>query len=149
MVPVRARSLLPYCHFELEDSDYIRNGRRNADLPGPAAGSAPDTNTRTIEFVSAGVGVGCSVKFDVINPTSQRYSFAWKCEDDVDTKQFVCHCSSGVINSGKKTQVNKCKLQLINQPINLFAKQRKIEVKIHIGLRTGTETEQDSKAETA
>jgi len=105
---MRARSLLPYCHFELEDSDYIRSGRRNPDLPGPAGTSALDPNTRTIEFISTGVGLCCSVKFDVINPTNQNYSFAWKCKDEVDVKQlpaFVCHCDNGVINSGKKTQV--------------------------------------------
>jgi len=104
---------MPYCHFELEDSDYIRSGRRNPDLPGPAGASALDPNTRTIEFTSAGVGVSCTVKFDVINPTNQNYSFAWKCKDEVDAKRlpaFVCHNSNGVINSGKKTQVSKCKL---------------------------------------
>jgi len=58
--------------------------------------------------MSSGVGVGCSVKFDVINPTSQSYSFAWKCCDDVDANQspaFICHCSDGLVYSGKKTQV--------------------------------------------
>jgi len=96
---------MPYCHFELEDSDYIRSGRRNPDLPGPPL----DPNTRAIEFMSTGVGVRCSVKFDVINPTNQNYSFSWRCEDEFDTKQFVCRSSSGVINSGRKIQVSKHK----------------------------------------
>jgi len=113
VVAVRGRSLMPYCHFELEDSDYIRSGRRNPDLPGPFGSSALDPNTRAIEFISTGIGIGCSVKFDVINPTNQNYSFAWKCKDEIDSKQlpaFVCHCSDGVISSGKKTQVSKYKV---------------------------------------
>jgi len=116
VVSVRGRSLMPYCHFELEDSDYIRSGRRNPDLPGPAL----DPSTRTIEFMSTGVGVRCPVKFDVINPTNQNYSFAWKCVDEVNTKQFVCHCTSGVINSGKKIQVSKwCFITATEYQINV------------------------------
>ena len=110
VVGLRARSLLPYCHFQLEDSDYIHSGRRNPDLPGPCGSSALDPSTRAIEFMSTGVGVSCSVKFDVINPTNQIYSFAWKCRDELDPKQlpaFICHCTDGVIDSGKKTQVSK------------------------------------------
>lgn len=105
VLSVRGRGQMPYCHFELEDSDYIRSGRRNPDRPGPVL----DPCTRTIEFHSTGIGVRCPVKFDVINPTNQNYSFTWKCQDEVNTKLFVCHCSSGVINSGKKTRVSKCK----------------------------------------
>lgn len=111
VVGMRARSLMPYCHFELEDSDYIRSGRRNPDLPGPPGASALDPNTRCIEFVSTGIGVCCAVKFDVINPTNQNYSFAWRCQDEVDAKQlpaFVCRSGSGLISSGRKTQVSKC-----------------------------------------
>jgi len=105
VLSVRGRGQMPYCHFELEDSDYIRSGRRNPDRLGPVL----DPCTRTIEFHSTGIGVRCPVKFDVINPTNQNYSFTWKYQDEVNTKQFVCHCSSGVINSGKKTRVSKCK----------------------------------------
>jgi len=105
VLSVRGRGQMPYCHFELEDSDYIRSGRRNPDRPGPVL----DPCTRTIEFHSTGIGMRCPVKFDVINPTNQNYSFTWKCQDEVNTKLFVCHCSSGVINSGKKTRVSKCK----------------------------------------
>jgi len=108
VVGVRARSLLPYCHFELEDSDYIRAGRRNPDLPGPGGLSALDPNTRVIEFQSAGIGVHQTVKFDVINPTNQNYTFAWTCEDVTDPKRtphFTCQARNGTILSGKKTQV--------------------------------------------
>lgn len=59
-VKLRGRSLLPYCHFELEESDYISGGRRNPELPGPG-GAPPGTtlnpNTKVVEFQSCGVKV--------------------------------------------------------------------------------------------
>lgn len=51
---MKGRSLLPYCHFELEDSDYITANRRNPELRGPKGGTL-DPNTRVIEFASVGV----------------------------------------------------------------------------------------------
>lgn len=116
VVGVRARSLLPYCHFELADSDYIRGGRRNPDLLGPKGSAALDLNTRVIEFHSSGIGVRRSIKFDVINPTNQNYSFAWACDDAANpkkTQDFVCHTPGGAICSGTKVQVR-----------NIFAAQR-------------------------
>jgi len=32
VVAVRGRSILPFCHFELEESDYLTSGRRRIDL---------------------------------------------------------------------------------------------------------------------
>jgi len=119
VVIVSGRSLMPYCHFELPDSDYIRSGRHNLDLSGPIRTSVFDSNTRVIEFMSTGVGVHCSVKFNVVNPTSQDYSFCWRCEDDVDVEQlpapFVCRTNSGVIRGGKKTQVTLMLLNSMNE----------------------------------
>ena len=57
---VRGRSLMPYCHFELADSDYIRSARRNPELRGPGgapAGTTLDPSTRVIEFHNIGIGV--------------------------------------------------------------------------------------------
>ena len=54
---------MPYCHFELEDSDYITSARRNPEMRGPGGappGSTLDPNTRVIEFETAGVNVKCS-----------------------------------------------------------------------------------------
>ena len=59
-IPVHGRSLLPYCHFELEESDYVSGGRRNPELRGPGGappGSTLDPNTKVIEFKSCGVKV--------------------------------------------------------------------------------------------
>lgn len=60
VVGLKGKSLMPYCHFELEDSDYITGARRDPELPGPGdatRGTVLDPNTRVIEFSSVGVGV--------------------------------------------------------------------------------------------
>lgn len=56
VVTVKGKSLLPYCHFELEDSDYITANRRNSDLRVPG-GMSVDPQTKVIEFTSVGVHV--------------------------------------------------------------------------------------------
>ena len=49
--------MLPWCHFEIEESNYITT-RRNPELKGPG-GSPPgctlDPNTKVIEFASCGI----------------------------------------------------------------------------------------------
>ncbi len=53
MVAVKGRSLLPYVHVELADSDYVTGARRSAELRGPGnapPGSSLDPNTRVVEF---------------------------------------------------------------------------------------------------
>ena len=60
VVGLKARSLMPYCHFELEDSDYITGAKRNPELRGPGGsppGSTLDPNTRVIEFNCVGISV--------------------------------------------------------------------------------------------
>jgi hydrocephalus-inducing protein len=61
VVAVRGRSILPFCHFELEESDYLTSGRRRIDLLiNNGSTQAPNTfidrQTRVIEFKSVGVG---------------------------------------------------------------------------------------------
>lgn len=61
IVAVRARSILPFCHFELEESDYLTSGRRRIDLllnNSSAQPPAPfiDRQTRVIEFKAIGIG---------------------------------------------------------------------------------------------
>jgi hydrocephalus-inducing protein len=49
------------------------------------------------------------VKFEVVNPTNQNYTFLWTCEDVVDPKrvsEFVCHTQNGIICSGKRIQMS-------------------------------------------
>ena len=96
IVPVKGRGLLPYCHFELEESDYIISGRRNPDLPGPggaASGLGLDPMTKVIEFNCVGIETKCVKRFEIINPTNADYEFEWRSEEHNDGKnhdQFTC-----------------------------------------------------------
>lgn len=130
-IPVYGRSLLPHCHFDLEDSDYISRICCNPELRGPL-----DPNTRVIEFNTIGLSspstryqrcrmirgfyvhqwgskhfkawmcvLGLLHRcFSVLNPTSKLYSFKWKCED-TGGSPFRCLTPCGTILPGKKVEV--------------------------------------------
>ncbi|XP_077975805.1 hydrocephalus-inducing protein homolog isoform X2 [Styela clava] len=112
VLKLRGRSLMPYCHFDLKDSDYLSGSRRNPELPGPrgaSPGTTLDPNTRVIEFESIGVGVRNIKKFWVMNPTANDYTFAWECDDIIDarvTPAFTCNVPGGMIDGGKKLEVS-------------------------------------------
>jgi len=111
MIAVKGRGLLPYCHVELEESDYISAGRRDPDLPGPggaASGLGLDPATRVIELECVGLNSRVLKEFDIINPTNVDYEFEWVCLSegplcyflsssdrafsiDLDTKLFTRH----------------------------------------------------------
>ena len=104
---------MPYCHFELEDSDYITGARRNPELRGPGGappGATLDPNTRVIEFGSTGVNVRNKRHFFIVNPTSAPYTYVWTCEDVSEPKNkdaFTCLTPKGQVTSGKKSQVRR------------------------------------------
>ncbi|KAG7468631.1 hypothetical protein MATL_G00145140 [Megalops atlanticus] len=106
-VAVSGRSLLPFCHFQLEDSDYLSGGRRRPDQRGPH-GAPPratlDPNTRVIEISSVGVGTPVPRVFSVMNPTSKPYSFRWRCEDS-NPSPFRCVTPKGSIQPGKRVEI--------------------------------------------
>ncbi|KAM6946364.1 hydrocephalus-inducing protein homolog [Aplochiton taeniatus] len=104
---VSGRSLLPYCHFHLEPSDYITGSRRNPDLRGPhgAQPRAPlDPSTMVIEFTAVGVGTRVPKRFSVVNPTNKAYSFQWRCED-MGPSPFSCLTPGSSIQPGRKVEV--------------------------------------------
>ncbi|XP_077145064.1 hydrocephalus-inducing protein homolog isoform X4 [Ranitomeya variabilis] len=111
VLPVTGRSLLPYCHFQLEDSDYISSGRRNPELCGPRgapSGTTLDPNTRVIEFTSVGVQNKSSRTFSIVNPTNGLYSFLWTCEDPPSLRNpptFHCLNKEGVIQAERKMEI--------------------------------------------
>ncbi|XP_044126636.1 hydrocephalus-inducing protein homolog [Bufo gargarizans] len=111
VLPVTGRSLLPYCHFQLEDSDYISSGRRNPELCGPRgapSGTTLDPETRVVEFMSVGVKTKNSRTFSMLNPTTSLYSFLWTCEDPPslqNTPAFRCLNEQGVIQAEKKIEI--------------------------------------------
>ncbi|XP_032378415.1 hydrocephalus-inducing protein [Etheostoma spectabile] len=98
-VSVCGRSLLPHCHFGLEDSDYISGNRRDPGFRRPV-----DPNTRVIEFNSLGLSVPSTRCFSLLNPTSKPYSFKWRCED-TGGSPFCCLNPCGTILPGKKVEV--------------------------------------------
>lgn len=111
IIAVKGRGLLPYCHFELEESDYITSGRRNPELPGPlgaASGLGLDPLTKVIEFNCIGLSNKVVRKFDIINPTNVDYDFEWIKEEQNDIKkhdQFTCLTPRGRIVSGRKYEI--------------------------------------------
>ncbi|OCT82470.1 hypothetical protein XELAEV_18025000mg [Xenopus laevis] len=108
---VKGRSILPFCHFQLEDSDYISKGRRNPELQGPhgaPSGTTLDPKTRVIEFTSVGIKTKNTRSFSILNPTSSPYSILWNCEDLQDfqtSPAFHCLNEHGIIQPGKKMEV--------------------------------------------
>lgn len=59
-LPVYGRSLMPYCHFELEpDTDYFtqRSAEDRGGFGSTGGGTVDATTTRVIQFTSCGVGV--------------------------------------------------------------------------------------------
>ncbi|XP_026221932.1 hydrocephalus-inducing protein homolog [Anabas testudineus] len=96
---VCGRSLLPHCHFDLEESDYISGNRRNPEFRGSL-----DPNTRVIEFNVVGISAPITRCFSVVNPTNKPYSFKWKCEDKGGSP-FHCLTQCGTIQPGKKVEM--------------------------------------------
>ncbi|KAI3370851.1 hypothetical protein L3Q82_007368 [Scortum barcoo] len=96
---VCGRSLLPHCHFDLKDSDYISGIRRNPEFRHPL-----DPNTRVIEFNALGISAPSKRCFSVLNPTSKPYSFKWRCEDKGGSP-FLCLSPCGTILPGKKVEM--------------------------------------------
>ncbi|XP_062997557.1 hydrocephalus-inducing protein homolog [Elgaria multicarinata webbii] len=106
-VAVKGKSLLPYCHFELEDSDYITANRRNPDLRGPG-GTSLDPNTKVVEFSSVGVGFRNTRSFAVMNPTNAPYSFQWSCEQQEEGREqaaFICFTERGQLRPERTVEV--------------------------------------------
>ncbi|KAJ3106206.1 hypothetical protein HDU97_006839 [Phlyctochytrium planicorne] len=105
-IPVSGTSLRPFCHFELEESDYLTSERRNPD--SGSVNGVPQVlpqNTRVIEFGSCGVKVRNSKRFYIVNPTSLAYEFEWVCESPPDQRVFRCLTQRGMVLSNKKFEV--------------------------------------------
>ncbi|KAM3592002.1 uncharacterized protein V6R79_011190 [Siganus canaliculatus] len=98
-ISVSGCSLLPLCHFNLEDSDYIISSGRD-----PNSGRSLDPNTKVIEFGAIGL---CSTTrcFTVLNPTTEPYSFKWRCEDS-NSSTFRCFTPCGTIQPGERVEVH-------------------------------------------
>nr|XP_032813560.1 hydrocephalus-inducing protein homolog isoform X3 [Petromyzon marinus] len=108
-VSVSGCGLMPWCHFEVADSDYLSGGRRNPELPGRLGappGSTLPPDTRVIEMHALGVHTCVTKSFYILNPSSNAYSFSWQSEDPPGTlTPFTCRTPGGVLEAGRKSQV--------------------------------------------
>ncbi|XP_057569314.1 hydrocephalus-inducing protein homolog [Hippopotamus amphibius kiboko] len=107
VLSAKGRSSLPFCHFDLKDSDYISGHRRNPDLRGPSGG-ALDPNTRVMEFTSVGIGGKNLRTFTILNPTNSTYSFCWVSEETESLQNppaFTCLTEKGLVLPEKKAEI--------------------------------------------
>ncbi|XP_046998414.1 hydrocephalus-inducing protein-like [Schistocerca americana] len=67
-VVIHGSTLMPVCHFQIEESDYLSSGRRIPSLPAPCRigndisfvpGAPLNSDTKVIEFKSFGSGHPC------------------------------------------------------------------------------------------
>ncbi|XP_058802835.1 hydrocephalus-inducing protein homolog [Phymastichus coffea] len=103
-IVVTATSLLPYCHFEIEPSDYLDN--RDIHLPLPIGYSLADM-TRVVEYRVISVEQCHARSLYLINPTTEDYSFRWsRLSIEDDDNPFVMQCSqeNGFVERGKRTR---------------------------------------------
>ncbi|KAJ3022533.1 hypothetical protein HKX48_005950 [Thoreauomyces humboldtii] len=102
-INIKGSSLRPFCHFEMEDSDYL--ARRSTEQ-GLATGvpAALDSATRVIELQSCGIKIRNTKRFYLMNPTGINYSFEWihECGDD---RVFKCLTPRGFVMSEKKYEM--------------------------------------------
>ncbi|KAI9343132.1 hypothetical protein BDR26DRAFT_917651 [Obelidium mucronatum] len=105
-IKVSGVSLRPFCHFELDDSDYITSERRNPEIS--AMNGVPLSllpQTKVIEFESCGVKVRNTKRFYIVNPTSFNYEFEWTTDQTVDKRAFRCVTLRGLVMAGKKFEM--------------------------------------------
>ncbi|TPX54724.1 hypothetical protein PhCBS80983_g05802 [Powellomyces hirtus] len=102
-IRVQGTSLRPFCHFEIDDSEYL--ARRSTEqgiitgVPG-----ALDSTTRVIELSSCGVKIKNTKRFYLMNPTAISYSFEWTYECG-DNRTFKCLTPKGTVMSDKKFEM--------------------------------------------
>uniref|UniRef100_A0A8C5EU15 Hydrocephalus-inducing protein-like n=1 Tax=Gouania willdenowi TaxID=441366 RepID=A0A8C5EU15_GOUWI len=99
-ISVSGKSLLPHCHFDLEDSDYLSGNRRSSEFI-----SSLDPETKVLEFTTFGISTSQRT-FTVLNPTGKPYTFEWRCEDR-GSSHFRCLTTSGIILSGQRVEVKQ------------------------------------------
>ncbi|KAJ3416712.1 hypothetical protein HDV05_000542 [Chytridiales sp. JEL 0842] len=105
-IKVLGTSLRPFCHFELEESDYITSERRNPDLGNfNGVPTVLPPNTKVIEFGSCGVRVRNTKRFYIVNPTDIAYEFEWTSESFLDQRVFRCLTPKGMVLPNKKFEV--------------------------------------------
>jgi hypothetical protein len=115
VIYLEARSLLPVCYVDLEESDYLTAGRRNQEVCGSKIPLLLEPSTvHVLEMEVLGVGVTSERSFAVVNPTDKSYSFEWVNKDSFERENqkqvsFRCDVPFGNINPGKQIMVSSAK----------------------------------------
>ncbi|XP_031785390.1 hydrocephalus-inducing protein homolog isoform X3 [Nasonia vitripennis] len=111
-IVITAKSLLPYCHFEIEDSDYLTKDRRDITLPGPPGYSLVDpetrNNIRVVEFKMMGTRKCHTRSIYLINPTCEDYCYCWSSLSNHMQNQpiFQCLPQTGLAEKGKRCKIS-------------------------------------------
>ena len=92
-----AFSRRPFCHFNVDTSDYLTRRHPDYTVKLPS-------DIKVIELNSKGVGVSITKKIELINPTSSPYEAVWQYIGEGPTP-FECGNPKGLISSGKKAWV--------------------------------------------
>ncbi|KAI9002678.1 hypothetical protein BC832DRAFT_104056 [Gaertneriomyces semiglobifer] len=102
-VHARGTALRPFCHFEIDDSDYLTRRNHEASSASLIPGSL-DAATKVLEFESCGVRIKNTKRFYLVNPTTLDYAFEWAYESG-DTRLFKCLNPKGLVAAGKKFEL--------------------------------------------
>ncbi|XP_053606917.1 hydrocephalus-inducing protein homolog isoform X2 [Plodia interpunctella] len=98
---ITAKSLIPYCHLDMPESDYLTSGRRKI-----TGGVALPKHISVLEFNV--LGSGCYKKsFHVVNPTSEAYEFIFEMVLQDKPELIPVHCDTlkGYVEGGTSTEV--------------------------------------------
>ncbi|GAB1599203.1 hypothetical protein Ahia01_000197500, partial [Argonauta hians] len=108
-IVVKGKGLMPYCHFELKESDYITSARRDPKRcgPGGALPSSPiDPSTHVIEIECIGYLSTVVKKFSIFNPTEEIYSYEWiNMDEKKHSSGFSCLTPGEYVKAGKKSEI--------------------------------------------
>ena len=99
-IKVTGLSRRPICHFNVEASDYISNGRRLPEFTQPLP-----KDIRVVEISAKRVNERTVRRIEVINPTATPYEFSWTRQYTTQGGVIECETQHGLISSGKSTQM--------------------------------------------
>ncbi|XP_045487724.1 hydrocephalus-inducing protein-like [Pieris rapae] len=96
---ISAKSLVPYVHLDIEESDYLTSGKRKGAIALPP-------HVTVLEFNV--LGSGCYKKaFNVINPSNEGYEFIFEMVISEKPELVPVHCNKlkGFVDGGTSTEV--------------------------------------------
>ncbi|XP_014668502.1 PREDICTED: LOW QUALITY PROTEIN: hydrocephalus-inducing protein homolog [Priapulus caudatus] len=102
-ITLRGRSLLPYCHFELDDEDATAG---EADERTESAGVEPAA--RVVRLAAVGTNSTVCRTFATINPTNTPLRYAWESQEldsQALAQPFKCLTPKGEIDPGMTCQM--------------------------------------------